>query len=53
MGRALVERMLEWFHRKGATAIELFVAEANPISDAFWISLGFQGFLKLVRKELD
>ena len=53
IGRALVARLMEWFRRKGATAIELFVAEANPISEAFWTSMGFQGFLRLVRKELE
>ena len=52
IGTALVQRMREWFSRKGATAIELFIAEANPTSVAFWESLGFRGFLRLARLEL-
>ncbi len=53
IGSALVDRLLEWFSRKGATAIELFVAEANPVSESFWTARGFRGFLKLVRRELE
>ena len=53
IGRALVDRLLDWFRRKGATAIELFVAEANPVSESFWTAMGFRGFLKLVRRELE
>ena len=53
IGTALVERVMEWFRRRRATAVELFVAQANPASEAFWESMGFRGFLRLVRKELE
>ena len=53
VGTALAERIMDWFRRKRATAIELFVADANPVSEAFWSSMGFRGFLKLVRLELN
>ena len=52
IGRALADRLMEWFRKKGATAIELFIAESNPVSDAFWKSIGFEGFLRLSRLEL-
>ncbi len=52
VGRALVERLMEWFHRKGATTVELFVAVANPESTAFWQAMGFTDFLRLLRKEI-
>jgi GNAT superfamily N-acetyltransferase len=53
VGRTLVENLVEWFRMKGVTAIELFVAEANPISMAFWDSMGFGEFLRLRRRELE
>ena len=52
IGTALFERLLEWLRQKRVTAIELFVAETNPVSDSFWRSIGFDCFLRLVRKEL-
>lgn len=52
VGRAMVNDLMEWFRRRGVTAVELFVAEANPVSSAFWQEMGFAPFLRLVRKEL-
>jgi len=53
VGRALAEALMGWFRRQGVTAMELFVAEANPISDAFWRALGFTGYLRLLRIDVD
>ncbi len=52
VGRALVQRLMEWFRRKGATTVELFVAVHNPGSTAFWHAMGFTDFLRLLRTEL-
>ena len=52
VGRALVETMLAWFTREKATAVELFVADANPTSMAFWRAMGFGEYLRLLRREL-
>jgi ribosomal protein S18 acetylase RimI-like enzyme len=53
VGRALVQSLFTWFRRQGVTAIELFVAEANPISTAFWRGLGFGDYLLLLRKDVE
>lgn len=52
IGRALVERLREWFLGEGITAIELFQAQANPVSAAFWSAMGFNEYLRLLRCEL-
>lgn len=53
IGRALVERLIAWFLRNDVTAIELFVAEANPVSMAFWEAMGFSDYLRMLRLDLD
>ena len=52
IGRALVEALLSWFKRHGVTAIELFILETNPVSTAFWESMGFRHYLRLLRRDL-
>jgi GNAT superfamily N-acetyltransferase len=52
VGRLLVTTILDWFHQYGVTAIELFVLESNPVSTAFWESMGFRHYLRLLRKDL-
>lgn len=52
VGRALVQNLMEWFRQQGVTAIELFVAEANPISLAFWQAMGFKDYLRMLRLDL-
>lgn len=52
VGRALAETLMAWFRQHGVTAIELFVAVANPVSDAFWRSLGFTDYLRLLRLDI-
>jgi ribosomal protein S18 acetylase RimI-like enzyme len=49
VGRALVEALMGWLKRSGVTAVELFVAEANPISQEFWERVGFKQYLRLLR----
>ena len=51
IGRALVETLMAWFKRAGVTAVELFVAEANPVSQQFWERMGFKHYLRLLRYE--
>ena len=53
IGRALATGMFDWFRLQRVTAVELFAAEANPASLAFWRSLGFNDFLRLMRHELE
>jgi ribosomal protein S18 acetylase RimI-like enzyme len=53
IGRALALAVLDWFRLHRVTAVELFAAEANPVSLAFWRSLGFHDFLRMMRHELE
>jgi ribosomal protein S18 acetylase RimI-like enzyme len=52
VGRALADALLRWFRACGVTAVELFAAELNPASCAFWRSVGFADYLRLLRIEL-
>ncbi len=52
VGRALFGEMRQWFLARKVTAIELYVAEANPASNAFWQEMGMQPFLRLMRQDL-
>jgi len=52
VGRALVQNLLERFQQRGVTAVELFVAEANPVSVAFWQAMGFKNYLRMLRLDL-
>ncbi len=51
-GRKLVEELMQWFESRKVNSIELFLLEANPTSTAFWSTLGFGNYLRLVRKDL-
>ncbi len=51
VGRRLFYKMREWMLKESITAIELLAAERNPHSVAFWESLGFVSYLRLLRKE--
>lgn len=48
-GRALVERALAWLRSEEVNAVELLAAERNPDAIAFWESLGFKPYLRLLR----
>lgn len=52
IGRRLVDDAIQWFHSRGVTSVELFAAESNPHSQAFWTSIGFTGYLRLLRREI-
>ena len=52
IGRVLVETLLAWFRKEGVTAVELFILEANPVSTAFWQSMGFGHYLRLLRLDM-
>jgi ribosomal protein S18 acetylase RimI-like enzyme len=52
IGRGLVDGLMLWFKNRGITAVELFAADRNPESMAFWRSMGFVDFLRLMRTEL-
>jgi ribosomal protein S18 acetylase RimI-like enzyme len=52
VGRALFEEMRRWFVDRKATAIELYIAEANPMAVAFWQEMGLSPFLKLLHLDL-
>lgn len=51
VGRRLFYQMRDWMMKERITAIELLAAERNPYSVAFWESLGFVSYLKLLRRE--
>lgn len=52
VGRELVGQVMNWFRQNGVTAIELFVLESNPASTAFWESMGFRHYLRLLRCDI-
>lgn len=52
IGRTLYLELLAWFNRENVTAIELYAAERNLASTAFWRSMGFSDYLRLMRREL-
>jgi ribosomal protein S18 acetylase RimI-like enzyme len=52
VGRQLVTHVMRWFRENGVTAIELFVLESNQASTAFWESMGFRHYLRLLRCDI-
>jgi multimeric flavodoxin WrbA/ribosomal protein S18 acetylase RimI-like enzyme len=52
IGRALLERAAEHFRQAGITRKELRITSSNEISQAFWGSLGFQEYVRLLYLEL-
>ena len=53
VGKALFFEMRCWFQLKTATAIELYVAYANPAATHFWTAMGLNPFLTLMHLDLD
>jgi ribosomal protein S18 acetylase RimI-like enzyme len=45
IGRKLFAALLNWFRRQGLPVVQLSVATANPVSQAFWREMGFQDYL--------
>jgi ribosomal protein S18 acetylase RimI-like enzyme len=52
VGTALVVEACRWFAARKAVSVELYVADANPSAHAFWRSMGFEPFLRLMHLEL-
>ena len=52
VGQALFENLKLWFVARRASAIELYIADANPAAAAFWKSMGLCPFLTLMHLEL-
>lgn len=52
IGRRLVESLRSWFLSRNIQAIEVQVVRANPASQTFWRKMGFQDFLRTLRKDL-
>jgi GNAT superfamily N-acetyltransferase len=52
VGTALVEELKRWFLLRKATAMELYIAEANPAATEFWKAMGMTSFLRLMHTEL-
>jgi ribosomal protein S18 acetylase RimI-like enzyme len=44
IGRKLFSALLNWFRRQGLPVVQLSVAAANPVSQAFWREMGFQDY---------
>ena len=52
VGRALVEDLKRWFVLRKASAVELYIADANPAATEFWQAMGMTPFLRLMHMEL-
>ena len=52
VGRQLFERMVTWFREKNVSRLELEVAAANEVSQAFWGKIGFKDFTKKLSMSL-
>ncbi len=52
VGTALFEEIRRWFVSRKAMAIELYVAEANPMGQSFWQTLGMEPYIKLLHLDL-
>lgn len=52
IGRAFVSELRTWFLQKKAQAMQLFVAEANSASIAFWLAMGMTPYLKLLHTDI-
>lgn len=45
IGRKLFAAVLNWFRRQGLPVVQLNVAAANAVSQAFWREMGFQDYM--------
>lgn len=48
VGRVLVEEMRHWAHERGAAAIYLGAAAANPGANRFWAAVGARPYIHLL-----
>lgn len=51
-GSQLLEETLRWFRKQGVTRIEVQVATANPISQAFWRRHGFNDYITRLMRHI-
>jgi len=51
VGTRFVTRAELWFRRRGITRIQLHVASANEVSQAFWNRLGFKEYMRTLTRE--
>ena len=52
LGSQLFDRMVPWFREHGVNRIEIEVASANEISQAFWTRMGFREYMKKMVQEI-
>lgn len=52
IGGQLYRAMTDWFCERGISVIELNIAAANPISQAFWRKMGFGDYMVRLRVDL-
>lgn len=45
VGRRLFAALRSWFRRRNLTVVQLHVAAANPVSQAFWRAMGFADYM--------
>jgi GNAT superfamily N-acetyltransferase len=53
VGGALVRGLDAWFTAQKVTSVELFAAALNPGSIAFWRAMGYDDYLRLMRRDYD
>jgi len=52
VGLALFSALRDWFRGRGLTTFRLNVSHLNPVSQAFWRSLGCQDFMDVLWGEI-
>jgi ribosomal protein S18 acetylase RimI-like enzyme len=52
IGTRLVDEALAWVQASGVERVEVQVASANPIAQAFWRARGFANFMDVLDKRL-
>ena len=52
IGSQLFDRMIPWFREQSVTRIEIEVASANEVSQAFWNRMGFREYMKKMVLEI-
>lgn len=52
IGSALVRHTFRWFEMRGVTASELHAAELNQTAQAFWRAMGYEPYIRLMRRSM-
>lgn len=53
VGGSLVTALDAWFATQKVTSVELFAAALNPHSIAFWRAMGYDEYLRLMRRDFE